>query len=303
MEDSRIGYHPSSKGLRNNRAIGERANRPTQNIEISRPDEIHPKLLFELRDFLSQFLTNIFNKSWDKTKLPKDWKLAHIASIFKMGKKSLADVCRPVNITSIVCKIFEKIIRAHLMEHLEKNEILVKEQFGFLHGKSSQLQLLRVLDDFTKTMISCRETDVIYLDFKKAFDSAPHKRLIGILKEYGIKVKTLGLINEFLIARRQRVVINDSRSEWKDVEWASFKAKLYLFADDAKLYIEITSKKDVDLLQDDLRKLEEWSKNSLLHFNEDNCVHMIISNGRRSYELYDKQLETIKEKKTWSDHP
>ena len=103
------------------------------------------------------------------------------------------------------------------MEYLEKNEILVNEQFGFLPGRSSQLQLLRVLDDFTKTIDSRRETDVIYLDFEKAFDSVPHKRLIGILKQYGIKGKTLVWINEFLLTRRQRVVINDSRSEWKDV--------------------------------------------------------------------------------------
>ena len=99
------------------------------------------------------------------------------------------------------------------MEHPEKNEILVNEQFGVLPGRSSQVQLLRVLDDFTKTIDSLRETDVIYLDFKKAFGLVPHKRLIGIIKQYGIKGKTLGWINELLLTRRQRV----SRSEWKDV--------------------------------------------------------------------------------------
>ena len=60
--------------------------------------------------------------------------------------------------------------------------------------------------------------------------------------------------------------------------------------------------KDVELLQEDLRKVEEWSKNSLLRFNEDKCVHMIISNGgsnceTRSNELYDKQLEPVGEEK------
>ena len=70
----------------------------------SGPDEIQPKLLFELRDFLTQFLTKILNKSWDETKLLEDWKFAHIASIFKKGKKSLADNYRPVSVTSIVCK-------------------------------------------------------------------------------------------------------------------------------------------------------------------------------------------------------
>ena len=86
------------------------------------------------------------------------------------------------------------------MEHLEKNEILVNEQFGVLLGRSSQFQLPRVLDDFTKTIDSRRETDVIYLDSKKAFGSVPHKRLIGIIKQYGIKGKKTGL--------DQRVIIN-----------------------------------------------------------------------------------------------
>ena len=148
-----------------------------------------------------------------------------------------------------------------------------------------------------KPIDSRRETDVINLDFKKAFDSVPHKRLIGILKQYGIKGKLLGWINEFLLTRPQRDVINDSRSEWKDVLSEipqgsvlgpvlfviyinsmpnTVKSKLYLFADDAKLYREITSNKDVELLQEDLRKLEEWSKNSLKHFNEDKCREMTI---------------------------
>ena len=80
------------------------------------------------------------------------------------------------------------------------------------------------------------------------------------------------------------------------------KSKSYFFEDDAKLYRENTRNKDVELLQEDLRKLEEWSKLSLLQFKEDKCVHMIISNGRsdratRSYELYNKLLETVGQEK------
>ena len=68
-----------------------------------------------------------------------------------------------------------------------------------------------MLADFTKSTDNRQETDVIYLDFKKAFDSVLHKRLIGILKQYGIKGKTLGWIREFLLTRRQGVKLNDSR--------------------------------------------------------------------------------------------
>ena len=63
------------------------------------------------------------------------------------------------------------------------------------------------------------------------------------------------------------------------------KSKLNLFADDAKLYRKITSDKDVELLQEDLRKLGEGSKNSLLHFKEDKSILMINSNGRSNREI------------------
>ena len=84
------------------------------------PDEIHPKLLLELRGFLAHIRTKIYNKSWDEKRLPEDWKLAHIASIFKKGKKLFVNNYRPVSLTSIVCKTLEKKNKAHLMEHLEK---------------------------------------------------------------------------------------------------------------------------------------------------------------------------------------
>ena len=86
MEDSSIGYHPSNKGLRSNKAIGERATRLTQYIEIFRARRSSPETSIELKDFLTQVLTRIFKRSRDKMKLPEDWKLAHFASIFKKGK-------------------------------------------------------------------------------------------------------------------------------------------------------------------------------------------------------------------------
>ena len=97
--------------------------------------------------------------------------------------------------------------------------------------------------------------DVIYLDFKKAFDSVPHKRLIGVLRLYGITGRALNWITDFLSGRQQRLVINDSRSSWQPVKSGipqgsvlgpvlflinintmpdKIASKVYLFADDAK---------------------------------------------------------------------
>ena len=59
--------------------------------------------------------------------------------------------------------------------------------------------------------------DVLYLDYRKAFDSVPHKRLLKKLKLYGINGKLLRWIQSFLEARLMRVRIRDSFSDWIEV--------------------------------------------------------------------------------------
>jgi len=59
--------------------------------------------------------------------------------------------------------------------------------------------------------------DIIYFDFKKAFDSVPHRRLLTKLKAYGIDGLVLKWIKAFLVGRKQRVLMNNSYSSWLDV--------------------------------------------------------------------------------------
>ena len=95
---------------------------------------------------------------------------------------------RPVCLTSVVSKIFESIIRDNLMEHFITNELLSNEQYVFIKGRSTVLQLLRILDDWTTQLDQGFQADVslIYTDFEKAFDKVSHQRLLNKLKSYGI---------------------------------------------------------------------------------------------------------------------
>ena len=61
------------------------------------------------------------------------------------------------------------------------------------------------------------QIDCIYMDFEKAFDKIPHRRLISKLYSYRINKKTITWISDFLINRRFRVVINGKFSSWHDV--------------------------------------------------------------------------------------
>ena len=67
---------------------------------------------------------------------------------------------------------------------MKDNLLFSDKQFGFIGGRSTSLQLFRVLDRCTEILDRGGCVDVIYYDFMKAFDTVPHGRLIQVLEYY-----------------------------------------------------------------------------------------------------------------------
>ena len=88
------------------------------------------------------------------------------------------------------------------MDHFLKNNLFTKQQYGFIKGRSTVLQLLSVLDYWTEKLEKGAQLDVIYSDFEKAFDKVPHKRLLSKLHSYGITKDIVAWVKEFLINRQ-----------------------------------------------------------------------------------------------------
>jgi hypothetical protein len=78
-------------------------------------DNINPKLLKELSAEIAKPLEIIFNRSIQERKVPFDWKNARISATFKKGDKALAGNYRPVSLTSVVCKVLERLVRDHII--------------------------------------------------------------------------------------------------------------------------------------------------------------------------------------------
>ena len=116
--------------------------------------------------------------SWDKREIPEDWKCANITAIHKKNAKNDPDNYRPVSLTSVCYKIMEKVIRRQLFDFLRQNNILSDKQYGFLSGRSTTIQLLKALDDWTAELDKGYEVDIVYIDLQKAFDSVPRKKTI-----------------------------------------------------------------------------------------------------------------------------
>ena len=96
----------------------------------------------------------------------------------------------------------KSIIRDSIIEYFFANRFFSDKQYNFIKGRSTTLQLLRIMDDWTEFLDS-DQIDVIYTDFAKAFDKVPHQRLLAKLRSYGITKEMLQWIENFLCNRKQ----------------------------------------------------------------------------------------------------
>ena len=129
----------------------------------------------------------------------------------KKGDRCDPSIYRPISLTCVACKIMESIIK-DVITYLLENNLLSNCQFGFVSGQSVQLQLLSLLSHWTDILVSGHMIDVIYLDFKKVFESVPHIHLLSKLHSYGFQDPLLGWLKSFLIGRSQKICVHDTVS-------------------------------------------------------------------------------------------
>ena len=205
--------------------------------------------------------------------------------------------------------------------HLTATNSISAHQHGFLSGRSCSTNLLAALEDWTSSLDEKIPVDTIYLDFAKAFDSVPHKRLLYKLQKYGINGSLHKWIEYFLINRRQCVSVKGEHSGWVPVKsgipqgsvlgpvlFVIFindlpdivKSTSSIFADDTKIYRTIQTPNDADILQMDIDSLTSWADTWQMRFNPGKCklLHLGRSNPEHSYEMENSGERVKLEKST-----
>ena len=301
------------------------------------PDGIKPIVLKNLHLVIAPTLQLIFEKSYLSHQTPDDWKSASITPIFKKGKKDDPRNYRPISLTSIASKLMEHVVVSSLMRHLEGNNLLHDSQHGFRSARSCDTQLLDFSHNLVSTMHDGTQTDVIALDFAKAFDTVPHTHLLFKLDRLGVDPTTRQWISSFLHGRKQCVLLDGVCSSEVPVLSGvpqgsvlgpvlflayindladDISSKVRLFADDTIISREIRCKQDAITLQDDLDKLQAWGSRWQMSFHPGKCQVLRVSRSRSKlthpYTLLDTQLEatdtlkylgiTFSSDMRWSSH-
>jgi hypothetical protein len=163
------------------------------------PDNIRLMVLKELASEISPILSIIYNVSIKAGEIPDDWRSAVITPAFKKGQKYVPAKYRPISLTGICCKVIEHIVTSHIMRHAERNNILYPLQHGFRSKRSCETQLLECIDDHTMNLENGKQTDLLILDFSKAFDKVSHSLLLHKLYHYGIRGSTNQMDSNLLI--------------------------------------------------------------------------------------------------------
>ena len=258
-------------------------------------DLIAPRILKSCACTLSLPLLHLFTTSLNTSSIPYEWKIHKIIPVYKSKDKTSVTNYRPISLLCNVSKVFERLIYDKVISTVAN--LITPHQFGFQKGHSTLQQLLLF---FHQLITSNDEIDVIYVDFRKAFDSVPHNELLVKLWNMGITGTLWKWFESYLSNRSQCVSINNSLSDClpvlsgvpqgsilgpllflvyiNDLPSVISSSNTFIFADDTKCFKIIKTESDIQLLQNDLTSLAHWSDNNHLSFNISKFVLLRLHN-------------------------
>ena len=143
---------------------------------------LEPIVLQILHEDFSPFCSWFSEQSLDTGKLPKFGKRQVCSSSLRKGKK--LNSYWPISLTSVLYRVLEHIVASSLSKHFSDLKILIEIQHMFREKKSCETHLIVLID---KSMQIGKQTDLILLDFSKAFNKVFHEKLLQFLHHKGIR--------------------------------------------------------------------------------------------------------------------
>jgi len=266
------------------------------------PDTIPSLIVKAYADLFVPPLMKLFNRSLQSGVFPSVWNTARIIPIFKSGNASDVRNYRPISICNAFTKVFEKSLIMVIGPMVDP--FLVPEQHGFRRNRSTVTNLYAFASYVTPLLESGSQVDSIYLDWEKAFDRVPHDRLLLKLAMIEGLSPYIKWFASYLGGRSCFVSVGGASSTAyrpaSGVHQGSNLGPLLfnifindlpcvisnqalLFADDVKIYRQVSSAEDAESLQSDLLAVLEWGRLNGMSLNAGKCQVVSFSRTRGKY--------------------
>ena len=237
-----------------------------------------------------EILRHLVNSSLAGSRLPRELKSGCIIPLPKSGSPQDVSNWRPVCLLNIFSKLIEKCAHKQLIAHMLVNNLLDNKQFGFLPGRSTVDATFSLIQALYEARNKSNYSVVVFLDFKKAFDTVNHNILLKKLSKYGCNADSVSWFKDYLQHRTQTTFANNVSSTREPINCGVPQGSVlgpllfiiyvndivsilensshFLYADDLAI---VVSGKSVDilvtLLQDDLNRIQLWCDNNMLTVN------------------------------------
>ena len=283
-------------------------------------DDIPIKLLLGTNDIVCAHLSQIYNNAKNKEEFPTSLKTADVIPQHKGGKKDIKKNYRPISLTPILSKIFEKDMYAQISTFVES--FLSKYLFGYRKRHSPEFCLITMIEFWRKALDECKVAGAVLTDLSKAFDCLSHGLLLAKLHAYGFDKSALKFILNYLSERSQRTKVNEKYSTWRKLTYGVpqgsilgpllfnlFMNDIFYFVNDSKLanYADDTSTYTMrgsifpflHTLKTETSIVFKWFKINEMKSNSDKC-HMIVAENEHkpayisnTYIYFDKEKELL----------
>lgn len=272
-------------------------------------DKINTKIFKATYLSILREIVHFMNISLDLGVFPQLLKKAVVKPIYKSGDRHALNNYRPISLLPVISKILEKLIYIRVCRHLETNDILCKNQFGFRSGMSTYMPITIIQEKILKAFESNTSVCGIYLDLRKAFDTVDIEILLGKLKKYGIHCSAYNMLKSYLSERLQCVQINDTRSAFLPINIGVPQGSILgpllfilyindfpllcgqhvttlLYADDTAIFLEGESKEIIQTRLDTfLPKVADWFSSNQLSLNTGKTYYQIYTSKLLNFEL------------------
>ncbi|KAI4891531.1 hypothetical protein NFI96_008442, partial [Prochilodus magdalenae] len=260
------------------------------------PDNIPARVLRECADQLTDVFTDIFNISLSSATVPTCLKATTIIPVPKKSSVSCLNDYRPIALTPIIMKCFERLVLRHIKTLLPPS--LDPQQFAYRPNRSTDDAISTTLH-LTLTHLDNRDTYVrmLFIDFSSAFNTIIPQHLIGKLNLLGLNTSLSNWILDFLTGRPQSVRIGRNTSSTTTLstgapqgcvlspllftllthDCAAMHSSNHIikFADDTTV-VGLISKNDESAYREEVQRLTDWCRTNNLSLNVDKTKEMVV---------------------------